>query len=118
VVSDVQPGSPAQSALQPGDILVQMDGELTTTFEPLEQALDDRVGSTVRLIFERGGAVRAHELLVQDLNAITPSSYLEFGDAVVHTLSYQQARHLNVPIRGVYVANPGYVLGCAARRCD
>jgi len=113
VVSDVQPGSPAQSALQPGDILVQMDGELTTTFEPLERVLDDRVGSTVRLIFERGGAVRAHELLVQDLNAITPSSYLEFGDAVVHTLSYQQARHLNVPIRGVYVANPGYVLGAA-----
>jgi S1-C subfamily serine protease len=113
VVSDVQPGSPAEGALQPGDILVQMNGDLTTTFEPLEQMLDDGVGSTARLVLERGGAVRAHQLLVQDLDAITPSSFLEFGDAVVHTLSYQQARHLNVAIRGVYVANPGYVLGAA-----
>ncbi|HYM36096.1 MAG TPA: trypsin-like peptidase domain-containing protein, partial [Steroidobacteraceae bacterium] len=113
VVSDVQPGSPAESALQPGDILVQLNGELTTTFEPLEQILDDRVGGNVRLVLERGGVVGTHELLVQDLDSITPSSYLEFGDSVVHTLSYQQARHLNAPIRGVYVANPGYVFGAA-----
>ncbi len=113
VVSDVQPGSPAEQVLQPGDILVQVNGELVTAFEPLEQVLDERVGDTVRLVLERGGGVRAHELQVGDLNAITPSSFLEFGDAVVHTLSYQQARHLNAPIRGVYVANPGYVLSVA-----
>lgn len=113
VVKEVQPGSPAEDALEPGDILVMMNGELVTTFEPLEQILDDGVGNKVRLVLERGGAVRAHELLIQDLDAITPSSYLEFGDAVVHTLSYQQARHLNIPIRGVYVANPGYVLSAA-----
>ncbi len=51
---------------------------------------------------------------IQDLYAVTPNRFLEFGDAVVHDLSWQQARHINVPIRGVYVANPGYVLGAAA----
>ena len=32
---------------------------------------------------------------------------------VLHALSYQMARHFNVPLKGVYVANPGYVLGAA-----
>ncbi|HEY6620135.1 MAG TPA: PDZ domain-containing protein, partial [Steroidobacteraceae bacterium] len=50
---------------------------------------------------------------VQSLSAITPDEFIEFGEAVVHTLSYQQARHFNVPIKGVYIANPGYVFGAA-----
>ena len=52
-------------------------------------------------------------LVVQDLTAITPARYLEFGDTVVHDLSYQMARHLNVPVRGVFVASPGYTMGSA-----
>src|SRR5690606_33872511 len=36
--------------------------------------------------------------------------YLDFGAAVLHDLSYQQARHLHRPQAGVYVANAGYVL--------
>jgi S1-C subfamily serine protease len=55
-----------------------------------------------------------HALTVQDLHAITPDEYIQFGDAVVHKLSYQQARSFNREISGVYVANPGYVLGNAA----
>ena len=59
------------------------------------------------------GRCSNRSVAVQDLHAITPAEYLEFGDAVVHTLSYQMARHLNAPVRGVYVANPGYSLGAA-----
>ena len=54
-----------------------------------------------------------HALDVESLAAITADEYIEFGEAVVHTLSYQQARHYNLPIKGVYVANPGYVFGSA-----
>jgi len=113
VVQDVQPGSPTEGALAPGDILVRIDGQLVTTFEPLNAILDGAVGRTIEVEIERGGESMVRRVEVQDLQSITPAEYLEFGDAVVHELSYQMARHLNVPVRGVFVANPGYALGAA-----
>ena len=52
--------------------------------------------------------------MVTDLHAITPDEFLEFGDAIVNDLSYQQARHYNRAVEGVYVANPGYLLSKSA----
>ena len=54
------------------------------------------------------------EVDVADLHAVSPDEFLEFGDAIVHDLSYQQARHYNREISGVYVANPGYMLSRSA----
>jgi pro-apoptotic serine protease NMA111 len=113
VVSSVLPGTPSALALQPGDILLRINGRYVTTFDPLEQTLDSSVGRQIRLDLERGGQPVSVTLPVGDLTAITPSSYVQFGDAVVNTLSYQEARQLNVPPRGVFVANPGYVFGAA-----
>ncbi|MGB5103875.1 MAG: trypsin-like peptidase domain-containing protein [Steroidobacteraceae bacterium] len=113
VVGEVQPGSPTEGELQPGDILVRVNGRLVTTFEPLADVLDGAVGQSITVQVERGGEVLERQLAVGDLHAITPAEYLEFGDAVVHTVSYQMARHLNAPVQGVYVANPGYALGAA-----
>ncbi len=113
VVDQVQPGSPAAGQLAPGDILVSIDGKPITTFEPLEDLLDEAIGTRIRLEVQRGGEVRQVLIPVGDLDAITPASYLEFGEAVVHDLSYQQARFFNLPVSGVYVANPGYSLATA-----
>ena len=113
VVTSVLPGSPSESVLQPGDILVKVNGHYVTQFDPLDEIVDDSVGQQISLEVERGGKPIATKLPVGDLHAITPSAYAEFGDAVVNTLSYQQARHFNVPARGVYIANPGYVFGAA-----
>ena len=113
VVASVLPGTPSALALQPGDILLRVNGHFVTTFDPLEQTLDSAVGRRIRLDLERGGQPVSVTLPVGDLTAITPSSYVQFGDAVVNTLSYQEARQLNVPPRGVFVANPGYVFGAA-----
>jgi S1-C subfamily serine protease len=113
VVTEVLPGSPGENVLQPGDILVRVNGRYVTQFEPLDEVLDASVGSQVQLDLERGGKAISAKLPVGDLHGITPSAYAEFSDAVLNTLSYQQARHFNVPARGVYVANPGYAFGAA-----
>jgi S1-C subfamily serine protease len=113
VVEDVQPGSVADGLLAPGDILVAIDGKPVPEFFALENTLDDHLGQQVDIEVQRGSATLRHALAVQSLGAITADEYIEFGEAVVHTLSYQQARHYNLAVKGVYVANPGYVFGSA-----
>jgi pro-apoptotic serine protease NMA111 len=113
VVDDVQPGSGANGVLAPGDILVSIDGKPIPEFFALEDVLDAHVGQAINVEVQRGRETVRHTFDVQSLSSITADEYVEFGEAVVHTLSYQQARHFNVPIKGVYVANPGYVFGSA-----
>jgi S1-C subfamily serine protease len=113
VAKEVQPGSASDGVLEPGDVLVRVDGRYVTEFLSLEGILDESVGKTVHLEVQRGGQVLTRDVPVEDLHAITPDEYLEFGDAVLNRLSYQMARHMNVPVRGVFVANPGYVFGAA-----
>ncbi|MCJ7557989.1 MAG: trypsin-like peptidase domain-containing protein [Gammaproteobacteria bacterium] len=113
VVEEVTPGGPAQEFLQPGDILLRVNGELISSFVALEAVLDESVDRSVTLELQRGGLTRIHRITVQNLHGITPDRYLEISDAILHDLSYQQARHLNMPVTGVYVANPGYMFGGA-----
>jgi S1-C subfamily serine protease len=113
VVTEVQPGAPANGPLAVGDILVAAAGRPIADFDTLGELLDGLVGGSIELAVVRGGESRTLTLPVQDLHAITPDEYLEIGDGVLHTLSWQMARHMNVPIAGVYVANPGYTFGSA-----
>ncbi len=113
-IEQVVPGSPADGKLAPGDILVRVNGKFVTEFVPLAAILDDNVGDSINVEVERGGKSLTVDLVVGDLHAITPDEYIEVGDAVVNTLSYQQARHYNLPVEGVYVANPGYLMSKAA----
>ena len=110
VVDQVIPQSPATGKLAPGDILIRVNGVMTTEFIPLEAVLDSHVGQEIEIEVERGGLQIVSKVVVDDLHAITPDEYLEFGDGIVNTLSYQQARHYNRQPVGVYVANPGYLL--------
>jgi S1-C subfamily serine protease len=114
VVEQVIPAAAAASKLEPGDILVEVDGKLIAEFVPLAAALDAAVGKEIGVTIERGGLRIETQLPVGDLHAITPAEYIEYGDGVFHKLSYQQARHFYRAVAGVYVANPGYVFGKAA----
>ena len=108
-VAQLIPGSAASEVLAPGDILIRVNGELVTEFVPLAAILDENVGGEIDLRVERGGRPIDATVRVDDLHAITPDEYIEFGDGIVNRLSYQQARHYNRPVEGVYVANPGYL---------
>ncbi len=114
VVDEIIPGGVADGRLQVGDIVVQVNGNFVTNFVPLASVLDGSVGRAVQLVVERYGEVMDVEVEVRDLHEITPREYISFGDAVAHDLSYQQARHVNREIEGVYIANPGYVMANAA----
>ncbi|MEJ2514983.1 MAG: trypsin-like peptidase domain-containing protein [Gammaproteobacteria bacterium] len=115
VVREVLPGAPAEDRLAPGDILLTVNGQPVAEFDPLADILDEGVGETVNLSLRRGDEMLQVALPVTDLHRVTPDAFVQFGDAVVHDLSYQQARHLNVALgAGVYVANPGYVFSTAA----
>ncbi|KAJ0728607.1 putative htrA2 peptidase [Helianthus annuus] len=110
VVDSVVPGGPAHKLLDPGDVLVRMNKEVTTQFLKMESLLDDSVGQNVELELERGGKPFTVQLPVQDLHSITPNYFLEVSGAVIHPLSYQQARNFRFQCGLVYVSEPGYML--------
>ncbi|MEZ5565535.1 MAG: PDZ domain-containing protein [Gammaproteobacteria bacterium] len=113
VVNEVLPGSTADGKLQVGDILVRVNGRYLTEFVPYGSVLDEHVGQSVALTVERGGTELAFSLPVQNLDSLSPDEYLQFGDAVLNKLSYQEARHFNRAAEGLYLANPGFVFAAA-----
>ena len=114
VVRSTLQGSAASSALIPGDILLRIEDEEFPDFLRLETVLDGSVDQPVTLWIERRGRVMEAIIEVSDLHAVTPREYVAFGGAFLHPTSYQQARHFNVPLDTIYVAQPGYMLGLAA----
>lgn len=109
VVDKRIPGGVTEGLLEPGDILLRIDGAFVPRFVPLEDLLDRSVGREIAVELERGGRPLLVRPRVDDLHAITPRSYLEVGGATLHDLSYQRARNPQAPLTGVYVANSGYL---------
>lgn len=110
VVDSVVPGGPAYKNLETGDVLIRVNGEVLTQFLKLETLLDENVNQKIELQIERGGTSMTVDLEVQDLHLVTPDHFLEVSGAVIHPLSYQQARNFRFNCGLVYVAEPGYML--------
>ncbi|KAH0881641.1 hypothetical protein HID58_069035 [Brassica napus] len=110
VVSASVPRGPADKQLESGDVLVRVNGTVLTQFLNLENLIDDGVGQIVELEIERGGQPLTVNVSVQDLHSITPDHFLEVSGAIIHPLSYQQARNFRFPCGLAYVADPGYML--------
>lgn len=110
VVGSTVAGSAARANLAPGDVLLDVDGQPSADFSSLEGIFDEAVGREVSLRVARGGEILVTDLPVEDLHALTPAEYLEWSGAVIHPLSYQQARNHGIPPGSLYVASSGYAL--------
>ena len=113
VVDSVLPMGAAAAKMMTGDVLVSVNGSLIKDFVSLEQLLDDAVGKSIQVVVERGGEKVTETLTVKDLHAITPDRFIEACGGVFHELSYQMARHYNVPAKGIFIANDGYCFDVA-----
>lgn len=99
----ILPEGPADGKLEEGDVLIKVNDELLTQFIRLDDILDSNVGKEVKLLVQRGGQDVEVECQVGDLHAITPARYVTVSGAIIHDLSYQQARFYAIPCRGVYI---------------
>jgi S1-C subfamily serine protease len=104
VVKSIIPESSAASSLEVGDILLAINEQSIAEFSSLETNINNNMNKRINLSVLRRGEALSVSVNVNDLDTITPSAFLKFDGGVFHDLSYQQARHFNKPIKGVYVA--------------
>ncbi|OAC99060.1 hypothetical protein MUCCIDRAFT_127026, partial [Mucor lusitanicus CBS 277.49] len=118
VVKSVLLDGPAYGHLEPGDIVLTCNGKLLPRlFVDLEEHLDNCIEShsDIHLVVSRAGELKEISVHVQDLHAITPWRYLEFGGGALNDVSYQMARSYGISLKnpGVYVGTAGFLLGSA-----
>jgi len=108
VVGQVMVGGVADGALQEGDILIELNGDLVNEFIELESTLDAAIGETLDLTVVRNGEEIVVKSTVADLHALEPKRYLEIGDSILQNLSIQHMRAMAKGSSGVVVADAGY----------
>ncbi len=114
LVRQVFPGGIAEGVLEEGDILLAVNSQPLSDFVRLAEILDSSIGKELTIDVVRRGAPMTFTLKVQDLEALQPSQLIELGDSVLHNVSIQRARAMNLPQSGVVVAKSGYEFARAA----
>ena len=107
VVETVIPDGPSDGKIKEGDIIITVNGELTTQFLPLSNIFNSNIGKVVSIVLQRGGEDVEVNVAVQDLEKVTPSRILSAVGANFNELSYQMAQRYAIACRGVYVAEAG-----------
>ncbi len=100
----------ASDKLLVGDILLTINDEPVYDFYTLSEILDGAVGQKIGFTVWRGDHQVSVAVNVADLHQLQPDRLLEFGGGVLHDISYQQARAMFLPQRGVVVTDSGYLL--------
>eukprot|EP00924_Labyrinthula_sp_SR-Ha-C_P015783 maker-scaffold_4-snap-gene-9.63-mRNA-1 protein AED:0.31 eAED:0.31 QI:0/0/0/1/1/1/2/0/967 len=110
VVEKCIPEGPGSKAgVLNGDILLKVNDSLVTNFVTLEGTLDTYIGQNIKLIVVRQGEEKEITCIVQDFDELRKSEYVEISDAIVHRMQYNLAVFLNLPLKGLLLAKPGYM---------
>ncbi len=104
----ILPGGVAEDALQEGDILLSINGQSVTEFIRLAEVLDSSIDEEIEITVIRQGQEVVLPLVVQDMDKLQPAKLIEMGGSVLHDISVQRARGMNLPQKGVVVAKSGY----------
>jgi pro-apoptotic serine protease NMA111 len=108
VAENVLPGGPSDGMIDGGDIVLQVNGMLVVTFRQLEDLLNAAIGpKPVRFLLQRGGLEIERDVLVEDLDKVSPDRFVSVAGAGFHDLSYQQAVRYAVARKGVYMCESG-----------
>jgi len=106
-----------QRQLQPGDVLMRLEGDLCINFVEMEAVLDAHVGKSVQMLVCREGRELRLEVSIADLHMLIPRSLLELGVDMVHGFGYHAAKETHLPLdSGVYLSRAGFVFesaGCS-----
>ncbi len=105
VARAIIPQSGAANSLAIGDILLSINEQTIAEFSHLESQLNNHVNQNINISVLRRGQQLSLSVKVDDLETLSPTAYLKFNGSTFHNLSYQQARHFNKPISGVYVSS-------------
>ena len=108
LVRQVLPGGIAVGVLQEGDILLALNEQPVAEFIRLAEILDASIGEELVITVVRQGQQITMPITVQDMEALQPGRLVEVGGAVLHDISVQRARGMNLPQSGVLVAKSGY----------
>ncbi|RMJ15913.1 hypothetical protein CDV36_004395 [Fusarium kuroshium] len=107
VASTVLPEGPSDGKIKEGDILIKINGVLVTQFLQFNTILDENIGKKLHFLLQRDGQDVEEEIMVQDLNEVTPDQFVAVSGASFHDLSYQVAQRYTIACRGVYVCESG-----------
>ena len=108
VIKQIVPNGPLSEWARVGDVLLSINGQRIIGFVELDALLDDNVGSSVSIEVQRAGTTIQKDVVVADLHQVSPDDLILGCNGSFNDVSYQLARHYNIPIKGVTIAFAGY----------
>lgn len=104
-VHGVIPGEAAAGRLEPGDLVLDIDGTpVGSDLYKADKLVDARVGSATRLHVVRNGAELTVAVPVADAQAGKVRSFAQFSGGVVHDLTPELKRAYHIDTPGVFLS--------------